>query len=227
MSLSQEDAVAPQLHRKLRDRIVSCELIPGQRISETEIASTYGVSRQPVREAFIKLSEEQLVTIRPQRGTYIQRISVPSALTARFVREAVEADLVSRVVKRVTPEIVEELDQQIAAQKEALTLENPSTFVSLDEEFHKSLARFAGLPEVSNYLNGLNVQMNRVRNMSARQFSRNNLVRQHANIVDAIRDGNDRAGRDAMRTHLREFNRDLPRIIEAFPDYFEGTEAVS
>ncbi len=227
MSLSLEDAVAPQLHRKLRNRIVSCEMIPGQRISETEIASKYGVSRQPVREAFIKLSEEQLVTIRPQRGTYIKRISVPSALTARFVREAVESDLVSRVVERSTPEIVAELDAQIALQKEAIKDENPKEFVRLDEEFHRCLARFAGVPEVSTYLDGLNVQMNRVRNMSARQFSRDNLLNQHAKIVDAIRDNDERAGRDAMRTHLREFNRDLPRIIEAYPDYFEGTEALS
>ncbi|MBT8155039.1 GntR family transcriptional regulator [Epibacterium ulvae] len=227
MSLSLEDAVAPQLHRKLRERIVSCKMIPGQRISETEIASKYGVSRQPVREAFIKLSEEQLITIRPQRGTFIKRISVPSALTARFVREAVESDLVSRVVERSSPEIIAELDAQIALQKETIKDENPREFVRLDEEFHRCLARFAGMPEVSTYLDGLNVQMNRVRNMSARQFSRDNLMRQHRKIVDAIRENDARAGCEAMRTHLREFTRDLPRIIETYPDYFEGTEALS
>ena len=49
-----------------------------------------GVSRQPVREAFIKLSEAGLVRIRPQRGTFVVKISTKQVTDARFVREAVE-----------------------------------------------------------------------------------------------------------------------------------------
>lgn len=225
--LSVEDAVAPQLHRRLRDRIVSCDLAPGQRISETEIAETYGVSRQPVREAFIKLAEERLVSIRPQRGTYIQRISVPDALTARFIREAVEVELVRLVVERVTPDMLAALDEQIAGQRVAAREDGPAAFVQLDETFHRTLARFAGEPAVSDYLDGLNVQMNRVRNITARQFSTSKLVDQHAAIVKGIRAGDAAAAEAAMRQHLRQFNEDLPQIIAAYPDYFEGTEAVS
>src|SRR5690554_5571253 len=71
--------------------------VPGTRISETELAAAYEVSRQPVREAFIKLAEEGLLAVRPQRGTFILRISIPAVLTARFIREAVEADIVRHV----------------------------------------------------------------------------------------------------------------------------------
>lgn len=224
--LSVEDAVSPQLHRRLRERIVSCDLAPGQRISETEIAASYGVSRQPVREAFIKLAEERLVTILPQRGTYIRRISVPDALTARFIREAVEIELVRRVVDRVTPEMLEELDAQIDRQRIAAREAGPAAFMELDETFHRTLARCAGEVAVSDYLDGLNVQMNRVRNISARQFAPGKLVDQHAAIVAGIHGRDAAAAERAMRRHLRQFNADLPQIIAAHPDYFEGTEAV-
>ena len=64
--LEKSAAVGPQLYRLIRDRIVRGELPPGLRLSETEFAAAYDVSRQPVREAFIKLSEENLAAVRPK-----------------------------------------------------------------------------------------------------------------------------------------------------------------
>lgn len=224
--LSLSDAVSPQLHKMLRDRIIACELAPGQRISETEIASTYEVSRQPVREAFIKLAEEKLVCIRPQRGTYITRISIPTALAARFVREAVEADLVRRVVKLANPEMISELDQQLQKQLIAADALDLPELMRLDEAFHKSLAHYAAAPEVSTFLESLNVQVSRVRNISAGKFSPRKVVQHHKAIVDAIRSRKASAADKAMRTHLSEIKKDLPHVVESYPEYFEGLEAL-
>lgn len=224
--LSLDNPVSPQLYQRLRYSIVSCELVPQQRISETEIAAAYGVSRQPVREAFIKLAEENLVSIRPQRGTYIKCISIPAALTARYIREAVEADLVQAVAKRATPAMIKSLDAQIKQQRITAKANNPAEFMQLDETFHKTLAAYAQAPAVSDYLDELNVPMNRVRNISAREFAPEKLVDQHATIIDAIRDGKAKAADKAIRTHLREIKKDLPEIVKTYPDYFEGKEAL-
>lgn len=69
-------STAQQVYDWLRDRILRGEMPPGVRISETEVAGTIGVSRQPVREAFIRLATNGLAEVRPQRGTYISAISV-------------------------------------------------------------------------------------------------------------------------------------------------------
>ncbi len=224
--LSLKGAVAPQLHKHLRDRIISCELVPGQRISETEIASTYDVSRQPVRESFIKLAEENLLSIRPQRGTYINPISISAALTARFIREAVEADLVRIVVEHANPDMLKLLDKQIEQQRITADASDPAEFMLLDEAFHQSLAKYAKAPDVSDYLEVLNVPMTRVRNISAREFSPAKLVAQHAAIVDAIRKGDANSAAKAMRIHLREIKKDLPQVVNTYPDYFDGVEAL-
>ncbi|MFK7764514.1 MAG: GntR family transcriptional regulator [Roseobacter sp.] len=221
MDLKYGNAVVPQLHDRLRDQIVSCALRPGQRISETEIATTYEVSGQLVREACIKLAEKKLVVMRPQRGIHIRRISVSAALTARFIREAVEVDLVRRVVERLTPVMMIVLDGQILKQQAAAHADDAATFMQLDEAFHRSLAEFADAPAVSDYLDDLNIQMNRVRNISARHFSPNRLVVQHASIVEGIRNRDKETTERALRTHLGAFKQDLPKIIEAYPDYFD------
>ena len=82
--------IARRIAEQLRDAIVTMRLKPGDTISESEIASRFGVSRQPVREAFIQLAEQELLRIRPQRPTEVVRISIRGVLNARFVREALE-----------------------------------------------------------------------------------------------------------------------------------------
>ena len=82
--------IAKRIAQSLRDAIVTLDVKPGDTISESDIAARFGVSRQPVREAFIQLSEQGLVRIRPQRSTEIVRISIRDVLTyiaGRFPEE--------------------------------------------------------------------------------------------------------------------------------------------
>src|SRR3546814_7641471 len=90
------EPVARRVFRELRSAIVMMRFRPGQALSEKEIADRFGVSRQPVREAFIKLSEAGLVSVRPQRGTYVVKISARQVYDVRFVREAVEVAVVRK-----------------------------------------------------------------------------------------------------------------------------------
>lgn len=222
--LEQGAAVGPQLYRLLRDRIVRGDIAPGARISETEIATAYFVSRQPVREAFIKLAEEGLVGVRPQRGTYVSLISVPAVMTARFIREAVEADVVRRVAETVDATGMDQLDAHIAAQRALGPDASGDEFMRLDEDFHRTLAELAGQAAVADHLEGLKTQMNRVRHISARQFARDRLIAQHAEVVAGIRDRNPDRAEAAMRGHLREILADLPEIIAGRPDFFDAAE---
>ena len=117
-AVEHSEPVGPQVYRSLRERIIRGELEPGGLISEAEIARVFSISRQPVREAFIKLAEEGLVEIRPQRGTLVRKINIASVMDARFVREAVEADIVKIVAERRDPRVVASLRKQIEAQRE-------------------------------------------------------------------------------------------------------------
>lgn len=220
--LAPDRAVGPQLHRLVRARIIRGDLPPGTRISETEIAAEYVVSRQPVREAFIKLSEEALVEVRPQRGTYVRRISVPAVMTARFVREAVEADIARLVARTASSDMMRALDEMIAAQRAIVQDADPDAFMQLDEDFHRVLATLAGQAAAWEILEGLKIEMNRVRHISTRHLPREKLIDQHAQVVEAIRAHDADAAEAAMRLHLNEILTDLPAIVEAMPEYFEG-----
>lgn len=213
-------AVGPQLRKILRERIIRTDLPPGSPLSESEIAKVYSISRQPVREAFIKLSEEGLVEIRPQRGTFVRKISTSDVMDARFVREAVEADIVKLLAGNPRQEAIAVLRDLVAQQTEAARHDHLK-FMELDERFHRQLSAAAGKNGVWRVIEESKSQMDRVRFLSTMQFPMDKLVEQHTAIVDAIALGDAAAAENAMRMHLREVLKDLPKVAESSPHYFE------
>lgn len=219
--LDQGEAVGPQIYRILQDRIIRLDLLPGTRLSETEISTGFGVSRQPVREAFIKLAEDGLLEIRPQRGSYVRRISVAGVMSAQFVREAIEADIVRLVARAVDTRLLAQLEAMLQDQRRLVDADNSSQFVELDEQFHRALAEAAGQAPAWSVIEGLKTRMSRVRYLSARQFPRVKLVDQHAAVVAAIAAGDADGAEAAMRSHLREILNDLPAIADMRPEFFD------
>lgn len=222
-TLQQSSPIGPQLYRILRERIISADMAPGSRLSEAEIARTYSLSRQPVREAFIKLAEDGLVEIRPQRGTFVRKISPEAVMDARFVREALEADIVKLVAASADEILVKELSEQLDRQR-SLPERESSEFIALDERFHRTLAEAAGKSYAWKIVEEVKAQMDRVRYLSTIHFPMREIVDQHTAIVDAIAKHDAEAATHAMRNHLRKILTDLPAIAEARPDYFEAAD---
>jgi DNA-binding GntR family transcriptional regulator len=215
-------SIAPQLLRLLREAIVRCELLPGTVVSEADIARRFGVSRQPVREAFIKLQEAGLLSIRPQRGTVVQRISVDSVFDSRFVREAVEVAVVRAAAELLPKGLDRRLAELIAAQEDAARDGDAPAFLRLDEAFHRAMADAIGRSFAWTALEAIKAQMDRVRFLSFEGATPlPDLIRQHRAIASAIAAGDPDKAEAGMRAHLREILASLPRIAAAHPDFFE------
>lgn len=220
LALDLSVSAAPQVYERLRQAILRGTLGPGDRLSETEIAKQFGVSRQPVREAFIRLTSDGLAEVRPQRGTYIRKISVSAVLSARLVREAVEGDLIRMVADKGDPSLLPRLDEEIRQQLQALEQDDSDLFVQLDDRFHRLLAAAAGHEAVWLVLEGLKSQMNRLRHITAKAFDIQTLIDQHTAIVEALRAGDATMAEKAMRRHLNQLLDDLPEVTRARPELF-------
>ncbi len=229
MSMGEIDptsALSPQVYQMLKEAIVRADLQPGQRLSDIEMAKTLDISRQPVREAFMRLQAEDLLDVRPQRGTFVKRISVPAVLDARFVREAIEADIVRVVAESAENPVIKELKALLTAQRKLLK-EPPAQFMKLDDQFHRTLAEAAGRPNAWRVIEDVKTQMDRVRFLSFNHFHMERLIRQHSDIVTAIANGRPVEAIEKMRHHLRGILESINLIAAEFPDFFtrEHTES--
>lgn len=221
--LALSEAAAPQVYRRLRHAIVTNRLQPGQPLSEKEIAAAFGLSRQPVREAFIKLAEAGLIRVLPQRGSFVVKISQRQVSEARFVREAVEVAVVRRACRDLTADAAERLQDVIAEQDEAARTVDQERFHALDDAFHRGLALGIGCAQAWQVVEGIKAQMDRVRFLSLRDASpMPHLIAQHRAILAAVARADPDAAEAAMRTHLGELLHTLPRLAAAFPDLFEA-----
>lgn len=213
-------SVGSQVYTILREQIVHADIAPGTRLSEAEISRNLAVSRQPVREAFIKLRNDGLVEIRPQRGTFVTKISIASVSDARFVREAVEADIVKLLTREISDLNLEKLKAMIREQQQ-LDETELDRFYDLDEQFHKCLADFAGKSSTWKIISNMKAHFDRVRHLSATQKPMQRLVDQHAAIVEAISEKDLVKAEQAIRYHLNEVLRDLPKVVSYKPEMFE------
>jgi DNA-binding GntR family transcriptional regulator len=214
--------MARQVTRALRHAIVTMQLAPGEMLSEQELARRFGVSRSPVREALIKLSEAGLVRVLPQRGTQVVKISQAGVEDARFIREAVECAVVREAAVRATPALIADLNASLTKQRRAQRAASTEEFLSLDEEFHRLLAEAAKRPAAWQMIEDIKPQMDRVRFLDmAKATPRHAVLAQHVVIVEAIKARDPAAAEKAMRQHLSEILRSLPELAAQYPHLFE------
>jgi DNA-binding GntR family transcriptional regulator len=216
------EPITRQVTRALRRAVVTMRIKPGEMLSEQEIATQLGISRQPVREAFIKLRESGLVRILPQRGTLVVKISPVAVEDARFIREAVECAVAREAAQRAPSHILLRLAKILAQQTRAERAKDAEAFFSLDEDFHRLLAEGAGRPSAWNIVEDVKPQMDRVRFLSMPNATPMKvLIEQHRAIMNAVKEHDPEAAEAAMRTHLNEILRSLPHLSEQHPELFE------
>lgn len=204
----------------LRDEIVTMALKPGDVISESDIAGRYGVSRQPVREAFIRLAQQGLLLIRPKRATVVKKISPEGVRQSRFIRESIEVEIIRRVAGKSGPDVADVLAELIAEQERASAADDTRGFHTLDELFHRTLARLAGVEYAWQLIDDHKMQLDRVRYLTLGVSSSQRAISEHKLIAAAVGKGDVDGAEAAMRAHLARAEVLLSQTIADFPDYF-------
>lgn len=218
---TRKPSMAQRVFDTLRNAIIQLRLRPGHLLSEAEIAEQLGVSRQPVRESFIKLAEAGLVEIRPQRGTYVVMISRREVENARFLRQAIEVAIVRKAALEATPDSLRPIEISLRSQRQASDDGDIDQFLKLDETFHKSIAASADCEHAWRVIERLKAQMDRVRYLSMPLATPiDTLIHQHEAIFNALKSRSPDPAEAAMREHLSEILKSLPKIAAAHSDMF-------
>lgn len=215
------ETMAMRLVGALRDDIVTMVRKPGDVISESDIAACHGVSRQPVREAFIRLAQQGLLLIRPKRATVIKKISPDGVRQSRFIRESIEVEIIRRLAGQPSPDTLSVLGQLIAEQELASAANDSRRFHKLDEAFHRTLARLAGVEYAWQLIDDHKIQLDRVRYLTLGVSSSQRAIAEHKIIAEAVGGGDAVAAEAAMRAHLARAEVLLSQTIAEYPDYFE------
>lgn len=213
-------------YRWLRAAILDGTMPPGSPLSENEIAQRLGVSRTPVREAFIRLEGEGLLNVTPQVGTTVAPIDVDAVADGQFLREAIETRTVAMAAEAATPADGQALKALLREQGQAVARRDQAGFLVLDDRLHRDLVAIAGRPRVWHTIEEVKAQLDRVRVLSledARWLAA--IHAQHEEIVDAVLAHRPADAAAAMGRHLRAVFASIDTIARERPEYFRGGPA--
>ncbi|MCM2441540.1 GntR family transcriptional regulator [Agrobacterium vitis] len=219
LDVQRQPSVTEQVFELLYRQVVELELPPGAKLSEVDVAKQMGVSRQPVRDAFYRLSQQGFLMIRPQRATVVTHISERGVLQARFIRTALEMETVRAAAERLSEEQIAALDDLVQRQIKAMDAGNKMLFHELDDEFHRQICKMSGHEFAWALIRDSKAHMDRIRYLSL-AFGAQSAIDDHIEIMAALkaRDG-DRAAAN-MRVHLSRILSIISRIRESHGQYF-------
>lgn len=197
-----QPTVADQVFDILQQRILTLELAPGTKISETDVATLIGVSRQPVREAFKRLAKLGFLHIRPQSGTTVTLISEASVVKSRFIRLALEVQTCRSACAHMAPDGLAKLSDLLDRQRAVIATDDRQTFHALDDAFHNQICVSAGVGFAWEVISENKAHMDRVRMLSLDTASQKLALDEHVAIFEALSRRDEAAAIAAITAHL-------------------------
>lgn len=193
-----------RVYRTLKDTIIEGALSPGTRLVELTLATRFGVSRTPVREALKRLVDGNLVLVDPVRGLVVRAPEAAEVEEVYLVREALDGLAARLAAKRLTPDDIARLRVILETMREGITQGRTGVIVNANIAFHDVIYGAAGNQTLSRLGKELR---NFVRRFSTEAFASPSRVhavlREHEELLSAMERGDAAAAERASSDHLR------------------------
>lgn len=211
----------PLSHRvtaRIRELILNGELEPGERIRQEALASRFGTSRIPVRDALRQLESEGLVLLIPNRTARVAKLDVAECSEIYKIRELIEPLALAEAIPRMTEEDILGLQR---AREEIECTEDCDVFLKLDREFHLSSYRAAPMPRLKELVERFwNTTQPYRRAYTRLVWEKGNwaINAEHRLLTDAIKRGAVGDAGQILMLHIRRTRQELEKHRELFPE---------
>jgi DNA-binding GntR family transcriptional regulator len=215
------------IYERLLSAIFEHRLPPGTKLGEEALAAIFGVSRARIRRVLPRLAHEGVVALEPNRGAFVAKPTVTEAREVFEARRILEPGIVERLVR--SPErraAVARLRKHVAAERRARQEDDTRAIVRLSGEFHTMLAEMAGNGVLAKSMRELCTRTCLVIALYDKPSMPSCLGEEHADIVDAVAQGEAARAVKLMVEHLHHVERNLDlSITEATPVDLEAALA--
>ncbi|MET4575945.1 GntR family transcriptional regulator [Ottowia thiooxydans] len=210
----QEGSAANRIARTLREQLRKGRYASGQRLIESELCETFGVSRGPVREALRQLVADGLLTQEHNRGVRVPRLTRAETLDLYRVREAVESLAARMAAERIElPGHARQLQQLSREMDEAVAKRDVTAYAGLNDRLHALLVEQAGSSALRRIVEQLSIPAFRLQFLPLLNPDR--ALRSHSEhcpIIEAVLTGQADDAEESMRAHIRKSRESLEQI---------------
>ena len=205
-SAAGSGSAAARVYAYVKERLLDGTFPGGALLSENELSQQLGLSRTPVRQAFVQLEAEGLLELYPKRGALVVPVAASEIEDVFEARLLVEEHCARRAAN-AGARLVADLEPLIAEQEEAVAQGAPgmAAFARADRHFHRAIVHAAGNAILTRLYDALRDRQQRIATVS---LARNpgdaeRFVAEHRGIVEAVGRGDGAAAADLVAAHLR------------------------
>lgn len=185
--LGKNHSISEQVYNEIYNRIVTGNLRAEDRIIERELATSMGISRAPVREAFRRLCEDRLVILVPRGGCFVAKLSKKEIREIYEIRKHLECMALRHAMERLNKKRLATIKYELEKLKKVKNTNSIKKAVKLDTEFHQMVSESSDCINLQDMLRKLRARMEMLRVTEARSLKKTEEgVAEHINIVDAI-----------------------------------------
>ena len=223
--IPQETMNSDEIYEDLCNKIEKLVYLPGDKISENELCRQYGVSRHIIRTVISRLKERMLLTVYPQRGTFVSLIDMKTVELILFIRESVEQEAI-RLLQFEKQEVRDRMSKAMKAciERQSIAISDNidmDAFYLLDNEFHGCLLEAVGKKDVMKIIREDYIHFRRWRNFDVvRSGRQREIIEEHTALMHALVKNETKEAHEILHMHLNTENR-LRHIREKVaPEYF-------
>jgi DNA-binding GntR family transcriptional regulator len=218
-------SLSDRAYYAIRELIVTLELPPGSVVSEPELMERLGFGRTPVREALRDLAREQLVEVYPRRGMFVAGVDVGDIAGLSEVRLVLETQAARFAAERrneaervATEALLQELAGDAArggkGDGDAHAGNDERRLIELDQRIHRHVYRCTHNPFFEATLERYYVLTLRIWFLALDRVERlDDAIREHRQILEAIRDRDPDRAEAVMRLHVAGFERAIRAVL--------------
>ncbi|PGH55530.1 GntR family transcriptional regulator [Azospirillum palustre] len=159
LSLLEHDNLGSTIYQKLCEALMRGVFKPNDRLKIRDLAERLGTSVTPVRDAILRLVQDQALVLRSPRDIRVPMLTRAAYLEIRDIRVNLEGLAAARAAERATPPQIEQLEALLTHNEEAMAAGNTALATELNQIFHFRLAEIADMPVLGDILRRLWLQM--------------------------------------------------------------------
>lgn len=206
---------AEHAYRKLKADLVGGVYGPRQRLIESELSESLGVSRTTLRSVLVRLKEEGLLDLELNRGARVRAFTVEEALESLRIREALECLAVELVIERAGDADLRGLRAVLDEMSEACSRGDPVSYTTLNLRFNSKMLEVTKSPELARLLTSLSYSLARFQFRTILVGGRmEQSLAEHREVLKHLQARNVDQAAAAVRAHLNNVRLALQQATE-------------
>ena len=198
--------LSEQAYIAIKKGIIAGKYTPGSDLQQLALSKDLEISRTPIREALLRLSQEGLVHLIPSKGAIVNHFSVEDMQDCFEARALLESSAAFSAIHNLCEKAVNELEEIVEKQQKAMNREDISQIYKYDTEFHHNLLQNTRNKRILTLIKGLTdeSEVHRVRMMASPERIQKS-INEHRGIIEAIRSKDNTKVKELLFNHLTNF----------------------